>query len=204
MTLPKTGAVRLLFVSDGSKNWQPLLCTDLEMDASQILSYYARRWSIEVFFKDAKQMLYMAKEQSNTFDALVACHSLVMIRYLILVYILSKRRLAGPALATPVEKTFFHELGHAAHEKVIGKLKSGQDPFQEIVAELTAQALCKLVGKDAKDTLGNSCKYIERYAEKADLSPYSACMKVIRETEQEIGLILSRDDNSRQGTIERG
>jgi IS4 transposase len=96
VSLPKTGDVRLLFVSDGSKNWQPLLCTDLEIDPSQILTYYARRWSIEVFFKDAKQMLYMAKEQSNTFDAVVACHSLVMIRYLLLVYILSKRRLAGP------------------------------------------------------------------------------------------------------------
>jgi IS4 transposase len=96
VTLPKTGNVRLLFVSDGLKNWQPLLCTDLEMDAARILSYYARRWSIEVFFKDAKQMLYMAKEQSNTFDALVCCHSLVMIRYLLLVYILSKRRLTGP------------------------------------------------------------------------------------------------------------
>jgi len=96
VTLPKTGNVRLLFVSDGHKNWQALLCTDLETDASQILTYYARRWSIEVFFKDAKQMLYMAKEQSNTFDALVACHSLVMIRYLLLVYILSKRRLTGP------------------------------------------------------------------------------------------------------------
>jgi len=96
VTLPKTGDVRLVFVSDGLKSWQSLLCTDLEMDASSILSYYARRWSIEVFFKDAKQMLYMAKEQSNTFDALVACHSLVMIRYLLLVYILSKRRLTGP------------------------------------------------------------------------------------------------------------
>jgi glutathione peroxidase-family protein len=41
-------------------------------------------------------MLYMAKEQSNTFDALVACHSLVMARYLLLVYILSKRRMNGP------------------------------------------------------------------------------------------------------------
>jgi hypothetical protein len=41
-------------------------------------------------------MLYMAKEQSNTFDALIACHSLVMIRYLLLVYILGKRRLTGP------------------------------------------------------------------------------------------------------------
>ena len=36
------------------------------------------------------------------------------------------------------------------------------------------------------------------------MSPYSACMKVIRETEQVIGLILSGDDNSKQDTIERG
>ena len=66
------------------------------MDASKILVYYARRWSIEVFFKDAKQMLNMAKEQSKTFDALIACHSLVMIRYLLLVYIMSKRKISGP------------------------------------------------------------------------------------------------------------
>lgn len=96
VTLPKTGDVRLLFVSDGRKSWQALLCTDLEMDPSQVLTYYARRWSVEVFFKDAKQMLYMSKEQSNTFDALIACHSLVMIRYLLLVYILNKRQSTGP------------------------------------------------------------------------------------------------------------
>jgi hypothetical protein len=95
VTLPKAGQVRLLFVSDSCKQWQAMLCTDLEMDPSQILCYYARRWSIEMFFRDAKQMLYMAKEQSNTFDALIACHSLVMIRYLLLVYILGKRRLTG-------------------------------------------------------------------------------------------------------------
>ena len=94
--LPKSGIVRILFISDGRKSWNALLCTDLEMEASQILSYYARRWAIEVFFKDAKQMLYMGKEQSNTFDAVVACYSLVMIRYLLLIYILSKRRLSGP------------------------------------------------------------------------------------------------------------
>ena len=80
-----------------AKNWQPLLCFDLEMDPSQILSYHARRWSIDVFFKVAKQILYMAKEQSNTFDALVACHSLVMIHYLLIVYIGGKLRLTGPA-----------------------------------------------------------------------------------------------------------
>ena len=94
--LPKTGDVRILFISDGKKDWHALLSTDTELEASEILHYYARRWAIEVFFKDAKQMLYMGKEQSNTFDAAVACYSMVMIRYLLLVYILSKRRINGP------------------------------------------------------------------------------------------------------------
>lgn len=94
--LPKTGDVRILFISDGKKAWHAILSTDTELEASEILSYYARRWAIEVFFKDAKQMLYMGKEQSNTFDAIVACYSMVMIRYLLLVYILNKRRNDGP------------------------------------------------------------------------------------------------------------
>ena len=41
-------------------------------------------------------MLYLGNEQSNTFEAIVACYSLVMIRYLLLVYILNKSRLTGP------------------------------------------------------------------------------------------------------------
>ena len=39
-------------------------------------------------------------------------------------------------LATSEETIFFHELAHAAHEKVKGYLKGGQNPSQEIVAEL--------------------------------------------------------------------
>jgi IS4 transposase len=96
VSLPKTGMVRVLFVSDGRKDWQVLLCTDLELEPAEILEYYARRWAIEVYFKDAKQLFYMGKDQSNTFDALVASNSLVMIRYLLIVYILSKRRIEGP------------------------------------------------------------------------------------------------------------
>jgi len=85
----------LLFVSDGHKERQMLLCTDLEIKAIQILCYYARRWSIEVFFENTKQMLYMAREQSNDLAALMACHTLVMIRFMLLVYILGKSRLTG-------------------------------------------------------------------------------------------------------------
>ena len=97
------------------------------------------------------------------------------------------------ALATSEEKTFFHELSHAAHEKVKAGLKKGQDPFQEIVAELSAQALCKLVGKQANDTFGNSHRYIERYASKLRINPYTACLKVISETEKVLNLILTGD-----------
>jgi hypothetical protein len=96
VTLPKTDLVRILFVSDGRKDWQVLLCTDIYQKPDEIIEYYARRWSIEVYFKDAKQLFYMGKDQSNNFDALVAANSLVMIRYLLIVYILSKRRLEGP------------------------------------------------------------------------------------------------------------
>ena len=94
--LPQSGDVRILFVSDGHKQWHAFLCTDLDLEACDILSYYARRWAIEVFFKDAKQMLYLGKDQSNTFDAVVASYSMVLIRYLLLVYILNRYNYIGP------------------------------------------------------------------------------------------------------------
>ena len=105
--LPKTGDVRLLFISDGKKEWNTLLCTDTELDESGILTYYVRRWAIEVFFRDAKQMLYLGKEQSNTFDAAIACYSMVKIRYLLLVYIINKRRMTGPI--GPLFREIFEE-----------------------------------------------------------------------------------------------
>jgi hypothetical protein len=103
-------------------------------------------------------------------------------------YYSSKRKEIG--LATSDEVNFFHELAHCGHEKIVGSLAPGQDPFQEIVAELSAQALCCLVGKNTKVTIGSSYKYIERYAEKLNMSAHSACLRVLRETEQVLMMIL--------------
>jgi len=94
------------------------------------------------------------------------------------------------SLTTDEEAVFFHELAHAAHDRIKGGLKGGQDSFQEIVAELSAQALCRMVGKRSRDTTGNSYRYIERYAEKIKLSPHLACFKVMSETEKVLNLIL--------------
>ena len=96
------------------------------------------------------------------------------------------------ALATPEEKTFFHELAHAGYDRIKGGLKPGQDPFQEIVAELCAQALCRLVGKSGEKHFGNSARYIASYAEKAGISPHAACLKVLSDTEKVLNLILYR------------
>jgi len=96
------------------------------------------------------------------------------------------------AMASPEERVFFHELAHAAHQKVKGVLSCGQDPIQEIVAELTAQALSHIVGKRTCDTTGNSYRYIERYAKKLDLSPHAACLKVLGDTEKVLSLILEK------------
>ena len=92
-------------------------------------------------------------------------------------------------LASEEESVFFHELAHLAHQRLVGELKKGQDWKQEIIAELAAVTLCKIVGKNSKH-LGGSFRYIEKYAQKANLSPWQACLKVISDTEKVLNLIM--------------
>lgn len=94
------------------------------------------------------------------------------------------------SLATEEESVFFHELAHVAHQKLSGKLQSGQDWKQEIVAELSAAVLCAIVGKTSR-SLGNSYRYISGYAEKADLTPVQACLRVIKDVEGVLNLIFN-------------
>jgi len=47
-----------------------------------------------------------------------------------------------------------------------------------------------MIGKKDKDTTGNSYQYIERYAKDINLSAHNACLKVLKETEKVLNLIL--------------
>ena len=96
------------------------------------------------------------------------------------------------SLATKEESVFFHELAHAAHQKILGELKRGQDWKQEIVAELSAAVLCQIVGKTSK-YLGNHYQYIDRYGKEANLTPWQACARVMAEVEKILNLILGRE-----------
>jgi hypothetical protein len=94
------------------------------------------------------------------------------------------------ALATPEEKTFFHELCHLADHKLKGTIKHGQDPIQEITAELAAQALCRIVGKDGDKHFGNTYQYIEGYAQELKLSPHNAVLRVLTDVDAILHYLL--------------
>ena len=70
-------------------------------------------------------------------------------------------------LASHDVRTFFHELAHAAHARVLKSrgesLETGQVDEQEIVAEVVAATLCHLHGFDGY--LAHSARYVERYSE---------------------------------------
>lgn len=108
------------------------------------------------------------------------------------------------AMATPSEKTFFHELSHAADHIIRGRLDRGQEPLQEITAELSAQALARIAGKSIVDTTGNSYRYIKSYAEKLNISAHKACLTVLADTEKILNLILyGNRDNGNDITYEQ-
>ena len=84
---------------------------------------------------------------------------------------------------------FFHELAHAAHERVEGDLKGGQVPSQEIIAELTAATLGRLYCPDAN--LGFSYEYVKSYAKKSKKSIERACLAVINTVGKVLDEILN-------------
>jgi len=82
---------------------------------------------------------------------------------------------------------FFHELAHAAHARVEGRLRGGQDPRQETVAEFTAAVLMHLYGLD--DRTGNCWRYIQDYAQ----DPLLAIVKALSTAEKVLALLLADD-----------
>lgn len=86
-------------------------------------------------------------------------------------------------LCTHHEKTFFHELAHAAHDR-LESLKGGQDARQETIAEFTACVLAAMYGKDYS---GNSWEYIQSY----NNNPLTAIMAAMETIEKVIALIFT-------------
>lgn len=79
--------VRLkIFLIRRGKNgaWHTIISTDTSLSFNKMIEIYNIRWSIEVFFKEAKQLLGLGKSQSTNFDVQVAQTTITMIQYLMI------------------------------------------------------------------------------------------------------------------------
>jgi hypothetical protein len=94
-------------------------------------------------------------------------------------------------LASPMERIFFHELAHAAHDRV-GEHHTGQNTVQrEIVAEFVAATLCYMDGKIGM--LGNSYEYLKHYAQKVGKNVEHAVLLLLSDIDKVISEILSAE-----------
>lgn len=80
-------------------------------------------------------------------------------------------------MATDNEKTFLHELSHAAHFRIDPKAQDLPKWQKEIIAELSAAALLYMIGKEPQ--IGNHFQYIKYHAEEAKLDTLKACLKIL-------------------------
>lgn len=92
-------------------------------------------------------------------------------------------------LVTHDVKTLFHELAHAAHERVVGKLKGGQDAHQEIVAETCAAVLCRLYGFEGWEV--HARDYVASYAGCEPKAIARQMMKHLGDIQKSLELILT-------------
>jgi hypothetical protein len=63
--------------------WHTIVSTDTNLAFNRMIELYNIRWTIEVFFKEAKQLLGLGKSQSTNFDVQVAQTTITMIQYLL-------------------------------------------------------------------------------------------------------------------------
>ncbi len=85
VVLLKGEPVKLFFSKKGKNGkWKTFLTTNTNLSFIKMLEIYAIRWSIEVFFKEGKQLLSLGKEQANDFDSQIASTTLVMMQYILI------------------------------------------------------------------------------------------------------------------------
>jgi hypothetical protein len=79
--------VTLFFSRIGTNgDWKVILTTNTKLSFLQTIEIYQIRWSIEIFFKETKQLLNLGGCQSSTFEAQIADTTITMIAYILLAF----------------------------------------------------------------------------------------------------------------------
>jgi len=85
-TVDYNGVPIKMFFSRKGRNgkWRMFITTDTELSFIKMIEIYQIRWTVEVFYKEAKQLLGLGRCQSNDFDAQIADTTITMIQYILL------------------------------------------------------------------------------------------------------------------------
>jgi len=88
LTVGDLGALRVIFSrKKGAPGPLGIVTDDPDLSARAIIEAYDKRWSIEVFFKDAKQLLGLGQYQNGSYRAAVTHLHLVCFAYALLTHI---------------------------------------------------------------------------------------------------------------------
>ena len=74
--------IKLFFCKTAKRSkWHGLLTTNTKLTFEEAFEIYATRWTIEVFFKECKQLLRLGKCESRHFEAQIAATTLCILQY---------------------------------------------------------------------------------------------------------------------------
>ncbi|MBN2862857.1 MAG: transposase [Bacteroidales bacterium] len=77
--------IKMFFSRKGRNGkWRVFITTDTELSFIKMIEIYQIRWTVEVFYKEAKQLLGLGRCQSNDFDAQIADTTITMIQHILL------------------------------------------------------------------------------------------------------------------------
>ena len=87
-SVSKQGRLHVVYSrKNGEKGILVLVTDDPELTPKQIIAAYDQRWNIEVFFKDAKQLLGLGQYQNGSYRAAVNHLHLVCFAYALLTHL---------------------------------------------------------------------------------------------------------------------
>jgi hypothetical protein len=88
LKVSRLGRLHVIFSrKNGERKTLGLVTDDPKLSAIQMMKTYSQRWSIEVFFKDSKQLLGLGQYQNLSYEAAVTHLHLVCFAYALLTHI---------------------------------------------------------------------------------------------------------------------
>jgi len=95
-------------------------------------------------------------------------------------------------MATPDQQSFFHELAHAADDRIKKYGKVGEQTDQEIVAEFSSTILMRMFGLRSGEK--NAYDYIVTYANRQHKDPIDSVIPLISRISKVVNLVMEENE----------